>query len=252
MYVRLAFSVAAHLESEILIVDEVLSVGDAEFQKKCLGKMGSVSQSEGRTVLFVSHNMAAVNALCNKGIYLDKGKIFSQGNIQDILSDYRNVLNNNETNNVFKSNGFLINNFKFVNSKNLNTEIFRTGDALTLKFLVKNNKDKQCKIEFNCEFYDSNEVAIFCLGNEYNNKFLTIKANEQVEISIDFKVNLLPDKYYMKLWFDNLTDYNNIHTDSFFAFEVAYGDFFGTGKQPDRKSTHGLIIPEYEVKYSNL
>jgi lipopolysaccharide transport system ATP-binding protein len=68
MYVRLAFAVAAHLESEILIVDEVLAVGDAEFQKKCLGKMGEVSKGEGRTVLFVSHNMAAVKTLCEKGL----------------------------------------------------------------------------------------------------------------------------------------------------------------------------------------
>src|SRR5664279_3413495 len=67
MYVRLAFSVAAHLESEILIVDEVLAVGDSEFQKKCLGRMGDISKGEGRTVLFVSHNMDAVRTLCNKG-----------------------------------------------------------------------------------------------------------------------------------------------------------------------------------------
>ena len=69
MYVRLAFAVAAHLESEILIVDEVLAVGDAEFQKKCLGKMGDVSKNEGRTVLFVSHNMSAIQNLCNKAIH---------------------------------------------------------------------------------------------------------------------------------------------------------------------------------------
>ena len=69
MYVRLAFSVAAHLEPEILVVDEVLAVGDAEFQKKCLGKMQDVSSSEGRTVLFVSHNLMALSSLCNKGIY---------------------------------------------------------------------------------------------------------------------------------------------------------------------------------------
>lgn len=73
MYVRLAFAVAAHLESEILVVDEVLAVGDAEFQKKCLGKMNDVSKGEGRTVLFVSHNMASVQALCSEGLFLDNG-----------------------------------------------------------------------------------------------------------------------------------------------------------------------------------
>lgn len=76
MYVRLAFAVAAHLESEILIVDEVLAVGDAEFQKKCLGKMGDVSRSEGRTILFVSHNMGAISNLCNRSILLDNGSIY--------------------------------------------------------------------------------------------------------------------------------------------------------------------------------
>ncbi len=88
MYVRLAFAVAAHLESEILIVDEVLAVGDAEFQKKCLGKMGDVTKGEGRTILFVSHNMAAISALCKKGIYLKNGLIHSMGNMSTIIADY--------------------------------------------------------------------------------------------------------------------------------------------------------------------
>jgi len=88
MYVRLAFAVAAHLESEILIVDEVLAVGDAEFQKKCLGKMGDVSKGEGRTVLFVSHNMSAVSNLCNKGILLNNGLIEENGEIDSIIGKY--------------------------------------------------------------------------------------------------------------------------------------------------------------------
>ncbi len=88
MYVRLAFAVAAHLESEILIVDEVLAVGDAEFQKKCIGKMGDVSKGEGRTVLFVSHNMAAVKSLCNNGIVLNKGIIEHVGEINSCVSLY--------------------------------------------------------------------------------------------------------------------------------------------------------------------
>src|SRR5437868_12554125 len=75
MYVRLAFGVAAHLESEILIVDEVLAVGDAEFQQKCLGKMKDVSSGEGRTVLFVSHNMKDMNTLCNSAVYMRNGKV---------------------------------------------------------------------------------------------------------------------------------------------------------------------------------
>jgi ABC-type multidrug transport system ATPase subunit len=91
MYVRLAFAVAAHLESEILIVDEVLAVGDAEFQKKCLGKMGDISKGEGRTVLFVSHNMGAVKNLCNTGIHLQNGMVNIVGAITDVISEYQVV-----------------------------------------------------------------------------------------------------------------------------------------------------------------
>lgn len=88
MYVRLAFAVAAHLESEILIVDEVLAVGDAEFQKKCLGKMGEVSKGEGRTVLFVSHNMDAVLSLTNHSLLLDRGKGIIFSNTNEVISKY--------------------------------------------------------------------------------------------------------------------------------------------------------------------
>src|SRR5438477_3863428 len=88
MYVRLAFAVAAHLEPEILVVDEVLAVGDAEFQKKCLGKMRDVSTKEGRTVLFVSHNMLAVQKLCTRGLLFEKGCIRASGHINDIVADY--------------------------------------------------------------------------------------------------------------------------------------------------------------------
>jgi lipopolysaccharide transport system ATP-binding protein len=88
MYVRLAFAVAAHLEPEILIVDEVLAVGDAEFQKKCLGKMDEVSRNQGRTVLFVSHNMEAVLRLCTRGILFESGRIRTIGDIDAVVSAY--------------------------------------------------------------------------------------------------------------------------------------------------------------------
>src|SRR6201988_1901598 len=87
MYVRLAFAVAAHLEPEILIIDEVLAVGDAQFQKKCLDKMRDVSQ-HGRTVLFVSHNMPAVARLCQRAILLDQGRIIADGPAHKIVGMY--------------------------------------------------------------------------------------------------------------------------------------------------------------------
>lgn len=88
MYVRLAFAVAAHLEPEILIVDEVLAVGDAKFQKKCLGKMSDVSEKEGRTVLFVSHNMAALKNLCDRAILLKSGRLVTDGETHQVVSRY--------------------------------------------------------------------------------------------------------------------------------------------------------------------
>jgi lipopolysaccharide transport system ATP-binding protein len=91
MYVRLAFAVAAHLEPEVLIIDEVLAVGDVAFQKKCLGKMGDVARA-GRTVLFVSHNLGAVAELCTRAVLLDHGKVVSQGEVRSVLDDYSELI----------------------------------------------------------------------------------------------------------------------------------------------------------------
>lgn len=90
MYVKLAFSVAAHLDSEILVMDEVLAVGDMKFQQKCLGKMGDVADKEGRTVLYVSHNMNTIRQLCNRCIVLEKGKVIFDGGVEDAISIYMN------------------------------------------------------------------------------------------------------------------------------------------------------------------
>jgi lipopolysaccharide transport system ATP-binding protein len=90
MYVRLAFSVAAHLEPEILIIDEVLAVGDADFQKKCLGKMQDVAE-HGRTVLFVSHNLGSISLLCQKGLLLSQGKLVHQGEIGEVIKQYQSI-----------------------------------------------------------------------------------------------------------------------------------------------------------------
>lgn len=92
MYVRLAFAVAAHLEPDILIVDEVLAVGDAEFQKKCMGKMKDVSTKKGRTIIFVSHNMQAVNSLCSKAIWLQKGAVLANGEAKTVVNNYMSHL----------------------------------------------------------------------------------------------------------------------------------------------------------------
>ena len=107
MYLRLAFAVAAHLQTEILLVDEVLAVGDAEFQKKCLGKMGEAAQA-GRTVLFVSHNMGAVTGLCQRGIWIDRGRVREDGDVDDVTQKYLTLLSAGTFVNVSRHADFTI------------------------------------------------------------------------------------------------------------------------------------------------
>lgn len=132
MYVRLAFAVAAHLESEILIVDEVLAVGDAEFQKKCLGKMGDVSKGEGRTVLFVSHNMSAVQKLCRSGIYLENGLIKDIGDMNTLALSYiDSAKNDNHWSGIVSESG--VNIYKtYAEAKNGNKDVFKVDDEIEI------------------------------------------------------------------------------------------------------------------------
>ena len=133
MYTRLAFGVAAHLESEIMIIDEVLAVGDLEFQKKCLGKMNEVSKNEGRTILFVSHNMGSLAELCNTGILLENGKLKSYGKIHDVIEEYynNNISMNFYTNLPQKENSF--SKIYFINQRK-EKNIFSFSDKITIVF----------------------------------------------------------------------------------------------------------------------
>lgn len=141
MYVRLAFAVAAHLESEILIVDEVLAVGDAEFQKKCLGKMNDVSKGEGRTVLFVSHNIASIQQLCNKGIILQNGELLESGNIVNVVNTYISLAekqNSEYVNRIGNKRAEFID-FKLCNGVgDLKTEFFM-GESIYVTMKIKFN-----------------------------------------------------------------------------------------------------------------
>lgn len=137
MYVRLAFAVAAHLESEILIVDEVLAVGDAEFQKKCLGKMGDVSKGEGRTVLFVSHNMSAVQKLCTSGIYLENGLVKDMGDINTLALSYIDSAKNDNiwTGLVCSDNVNLYRTYVVSNAQN--NSVFKVNDEIEVGFDIE-------------------------------------------------------------------------------------------------------------------
>jgi lipopolysaccharide transport system ATP-binding protein len=143
MFVRLAFAVAAHLDPEILIVDEVLAVGDAAFQKKCLGKMESFAQS-GRTVLFVSHNMEAVRTLCQRGVWLKEGRVHKDGEAAEIVEAYFNSISSEHTFSCANTDyGLIIQKVVLRNGRGEESSQFRPGDDL----VVEISYDAQKRIE---------------------------------------------------------------------------------------------------------
>jgi lipopolysaccharide transport system ATP-binding protein len=198
MYVRLAFAVAAHLEPEILIVDEVLAVGDAQFQKKCLGKMEDVSKNEGRTVLFVSHNMGVVSKLCNKGILLNKGKIEIDGGIDQIIQNYVNF--NNLTTEGFYYDKLKINgkaNFiKTVvlrNSENQAKSDFTFNEKVRIDFVLNINEDiPNLQIGIGIQDKLQNRVSTILKPISFFNK------NDKNEIHgfVDLPLNIIAPNYY--------------------------------------------------------
>lgn len=144
MKVRLAFAVAAHLEPDILVVDEVLAVGDAEFQKKAIGKMQDISKGQGRTVLFVSHNMAAVKSLCTRAILLEDGKIVQKGETNEIVSQYLKGNNNNLVNykkfdrNEIHANGFIVNSIGIKNKNKEFSDSIESAKTISLELSYQN------------------------------------------------------------------------------------------------------------------
>ena len=140
MYVRLAFAVAAHLEPEILIVDEVLAVGDAQFQKKCISKMEDVSNNDGRTVLFVSHNLGAIRTLCMKGLLLKEGRLEIAGTINEVIDNYINK-GNRENTNYYKNKKPKLDSdileIRVMNKNNQLAENFAFDEEIKLSFLLR-------------------------------------------------------------------------------------------------------------------
>jgi lipopolysaccharide transport system ATP-binding protein len=155
MYVRLAFAVAAHLESEILIVDEVLAVGDADFQKRCLGKMGDISKGEGRTVLFVSHNMSAISALCNRCLVFNKGKLDFDGDTTTAISHYlsSNIDSIYQTKNINDIILPIIKKAWFENLTGKVTSNFYNGDPIVI--LIESANPLNMPLEISLAFFDN-------------------------------------------------------------------------------------------------
>ncbi|RNA60761.1 ATP-binding cassette domain-containing protein [Chryseobacterium nematophagum] len=222
MYVRLAFAVAAHLESEILIVDEVLAVGDADFQKKCLGKMGDVTKGEGRTILFVSHNMTAVKELCNNGILLNQGMISYQGNMLDTIIEYQK---NSTTANSYFYDGNIEN---AVGNENIRIkEFFVTpisGNLIDIDSgvhvkLVFQNYCPNITLDTTFELRNYEELVIFHVG-AFAAKNQDSKIGEYI-VEFDIPPGLLnAGNYYFKLYFGKDQTVLLFGIDNFIGFEV--------------------------------
>ena len=217
MYVRLAFAVAAHLEPEILIVDEVLAVGDAEFQKKCLGKMKDVS-SQGRTVLFVSHNLAAVKSLCTRGILIEKGRIVFSGSADETVEHYMKINSQHLMPKVefLSSEEALGNEFiKLKSVKAVPETPFITDDiSIEIKFW-NFSEGKEIKLAIN--FLDLNEAIVFGSGFDFKTG-----ENNVCKASCIIPADLLNDGVYSLNMYFNSTELRTLcHLPNVINFEVA-------------------------------
>ncbi|MBS4064427.1 MAG: ATP-binding cassette domain-containing protein [Chitinophagaceae bacterium] len=252
MYVRLAFAVAAHLESEILIVDEVLAVGDAEFQKKCMGKMSDMSKGEGRTVLFVSHNLPAVKRLCTKGIFLSNGMLQFQGSVNDVSTLYFNEVEKQSTMNVDASlregNGRVrLQTFQIIGdpSPEVNQPV---------KFLFRLDKpfDKsRLIVSFSLRSPD-HQLLSYLVSDEtvVNDIRPDDRFTQEIELSIkNFAVR--PGRYSIRIILhDTDTAYANVCdiVESAMELDVLSNDFFGSGKTMRSHDSTPVLQAYYTFK----
>jgi lipopolysaccharide transport system ATP-binding protein len=190
MYVRLAFAVAAFLDPEILIVDEVLAVGDAEFQKKAIGKMQDISREGGRTVLFVSHNMAAVKSLCTRGIVMENGKVKYDGKIENALAFYQKSSVNTTNYFVPKSNKEIyLKSAKLLNQSNN----FNSEELIIFQFEVESNKIFDRNKFLLIRIMDNLEQPIFSceVELEYSRSQYTLTIPSETLVKGFYKLNCI-------------------------------------------------------------
>lgn len=181
MYVRLAFAVAAHLDSEILIVDEVLAVGDAEFQRKCLGKMGDISKGQGRTVLFVSHQLGMIQSLCSSAIYLQNGMIKDKGDVQDVIRNY--ISTSKEVSSAFK-----------------NELMFDLKNQLAAQVLSLKLVDEKGQVKNDFDVFENKYLVVSLKVNETLNSatlFYNLKKDEDI-IVCSHENDFLPERIVTK------------------------------------------------------
>ncbi|MDE3237068.1 MAG: ABC transporter ATP-binding protein [Bacteroidota bacterium] len=252
MKVRLAFAVAAHLDPEILIIDEVLAVGDAEFQKKCLGKVQSVASKEGRTVLFVSHDMAAIKNLCTRAILLQRGKIVADGAPAEVVDYYlKNAALVNEKphdlNTALRkgSGKFRVTDMEFLNGKLEEVTALESGMDLNIKVYYK-CYEKPVNPVINIIIKNSLQVEVVNLLSRISH-YGVIKLQEEGFVICHIpKFPLMPGRYsidvFLKYDFE-LTD----KLEDVITFDVEKGDFYGTGKLIDSMKNGVLVDHSWKI-----
>jgi lipopolysaccharide transport system ATP-binding protein len=253
MYVRLAFAVAAHLEPEILVVDEVLSVGDAAFQRKCMGKMSNVATEQGRTVLLVTHNMPAVLSICSKALFLNAGQVRVLGDASDSVRQYMkevtemsDIALNLRTDRTGNGSVRFIRVY-FANNRHSTINEVRSGDDITVVIELQNNTGAALTrfhlsvgIRDSC---DSDSMICYLSSALQRNDFEYIPYSKIISIGIRIsKFQLVPGRYTMTLYStvrDDLADWIR----GAITFEVQPGDYYGTGRLP--APDQGQFLPDY-------
>lgn len=250
MKVRLAFAVAAHLEPEILIIDEVLAVGDAEFQKKCLGKMQDVT-GEGRTVLFVSHNMGAVQALCSEGVLLHHGTVNFQGEISTVIAEYLNsdsqenddieeITNRSGTQKVIFA-GFFIEDLQ---GRKLETVL--SGQDVILVFKVKvNQPSKLINIGFSIHNYLGDNLSV--LYSSYQSTFFSFDEGGYHYVKCLIKnISLAAGKYQIKGRIEESGVESDWLKEQLGSITVEMGNYYGNGSLGFSGNVPFLIKGEWQ------
>ncbi|MBO1066294.1 MULTISPECIES: ABC transporter ATP-binding protein [Nostocales] len=250
MYVRLAFAVAAHLEPEILIVDEVLAVGDAQFQKKCLGKMEDVAGKEGKTVLFVSHNMAAISSLCSKALVLKTGIVeFPLGTVNNAINKYLMQVNQISKPNLSERKDrrgegkIRIMRLGFFDAQGNELNYLVSGQSVEFRIFYESQEETLKKVHAGISISSVNGTLITFLSNQIAAQvFETISKKGFISCIIK-KLPLGSGNYIINL----LIRENNIIQDwiqEAICLTVEDGDFYGTGRIPP--SSHSGIFIEQE------
>lgn len=200
MYMRLAFAVAAHLEPEILLVDEVLAVGDAGFQKKCLGKMGDISR-EGRTVLFISHNMGAISQLCRRCLLLEHGRLITDGLPEDVITRYINNATQVSNGTEWERSGsgkVRVRSMILLDAEKDPKQAFFMGEDLIISLL--GNTDAE-QIEFSLSIQIGTQSGLLVLYAQNQYKIFRATRNNEFEICVSMpKLALMPGSYAVHAW----------------------------------------------------